>query len=115
MSSKKTQFVVMSNWHSEVEPDGTVEDLEPTYQKLHLVSNNLDDVIKSIAELFHQHEVDCDNGTNTERLSSATIFTLQIPGGINVSFYEATGSVHQLGLAIKKALRAELKKTVKAA
>ncbi len=115
MSSKKTQFVVMSNWHSEVEEDGTVENPDPTYTKLHLVTNDSDEVIESIAYLFHKHETEYDIGMTKERLSNVAIFTPEIPDGITVSFYEATGSARQLGLKIEKALRAALKKTVKAA
>lgn len=98
----KSQIVVLAHYHSEVEPDGTVESNEVGPPFLLGVQKSVDEAVESIANLFAAHQARMDREVVDERLSYVTLCSQTVPTGVQVSFYDFSGTVAQITAKIRK-------------
>lgn len=114
MSKKKSQFVLMATYFSDVGEDGTLETYEQDAPVLVGVYDKSDAAIEAITNLFASHErrlrdLFTDRATLVERLSHVVIYTPEMPKGVSVPFH---GPKRHVAAKIEKALRGAIKKTV---
>lgn len=101
----KPKFVLLAHYHSDLEPDGSVETdaVSPPY--LLDITPDIDQVIEAIANIFDAHQSRMDRGIVDERISYVTVCSQVSRSGVQVCFYDFSGPPEKLKTKIRRYLR----------